>query len=100
MLNILVNAIQSIEKEGMITISTRWKNDSIEISVHDSGCGIEEQHLGRIFDPFFTTKEAGKGTGLGLSITYNIITKHNGSVTCRSKKSEGSEFIVNLPVKA
>ncbi|MCU0376798.1 MAG: PAS domain S-box protein [Bacteroidales bacterium] len=100
MLNILVNAVQSIERQGVITISTRVKNDSIEISVADSGCGIEEQHLGRIFDPFFTTKEAGKGTGLGLSITYNIITKHNGSVTCRSRKSEGSEFIVNLPLNA
>jgi signal transduction histidine kinase len=98
MLNILVNAIQAIGKEGMITISTRVVQGTIEISVSDSGCGIDEQHLGRIFDPFFTTKEPGLGTGLGLSITYNIIMKHNGSVTCRSKKSEGSEFIINLPL--
>jgi len=100
MLNILVNAIQAIGKEGMITISTRVAQGTIEISVSDSGCGIDEQHLGRIFDPFFTTKEPGLGTGLGLSITYNIIMKHNGSVTCRSKKSEGSEFIINLPLNA
>jgi signal transduction histidine kinase len=100
MLNILVNAIQAIGKEGVITISTRVAQGAMEISVSDSGCGIDEQHLGRIFDPFFTTKEAGRGTGLGLSITYNIIMKHNGSVTCRSKKSEGSEFIINLPLNA
>jgi PAS domain S-box-containing protein len=98
-LNLIANAVQSIEKEGSISIRTSFVRDHLELSISDTGCGISEENISRIFDPFFTTKETGKGTGLGLSITYNIIHEHNGSIHCNSKMNEGTIFIVNLPVQ-
>ncbi len=97
-LNILLNAIQSIEKTGSITLFTSVENDLGIIRVMDTGCGILPEDLRHIFDPFFTTKDPGKGTGLGLSISQSIIHEHSGTIECRSKKNTGSEFIVTLPV--
>ena len=74
-MNLLVNASQSIEKEGEIFIKTWHDGNSVCISIGDTGCGIKEENLNKIFEPFFTTKEVGKGTGLGLSIIYDIIKK-------------------------
>ena len=97
-LNMINNAIDAIEKDGLIEVRT-WKDDSqIVVSIKDNGPGIPEEHLTRIFDPFFTTKEVGKGTGLGLSVSYNIIQKLGGLITVESKLSEGTEFRVKLPV--
>jgi len=97
-LNMINNAIDAIEKDGLIEVST-WKDDSqIVVSIKDNGPGILKEHLTRVFDPFFTTKEVGKGTGLGLSVSYNIIQKLGGLITVESKLSEGTEFRVKLPV--
>ncbi|MCJ7601225.1 MAG: ATP-binding protein [Desulfobulbaceae bacterium] len=54
--------------------------------------------MSRVFDPFFTTKEVGKGTGLGMSIAYDIIKKHNGTITVESEVGRGTTFTVSLPV--
>ncbi|MBI2608639.1 MAG: ATP-binding protein [Deltaproteobacteria bacterium] len=97
-MNIINNATQAILKNGDIWIETKQKNNSLEISIKDNGCGIEEKYLENVFDPFFTTKEVGKGTGMGLSISYNIIKKHKGSLTVKSKKGEGTTFIITLPL--
>jgi two-component system NtrC family sensor kinase len=92
------NAIDAIEKDGLIEVRT-WKADSqIVVSVKDNGPGISEEHLTKVFDPFFTTKEVGKGTGLGLSVSYNIIQKLGGLITVESKLSQGTEFRVKLPI--
>jgi signal transduction histidine kinase len=96
-LNLLVNAMDAIEKEGKVAVRTWSENRSVFASVSDTGCGIRTEHLGRIFEPFFTTKEVGKGTGLGLSITYDIVKKHNGDITVRSKEGVGTTFIVRIP---
>ena len=96
-LNLLANAVQSVEKEGKITVTTRLGIDLLEIRIKDTGCGISEENIQKIFDPFFTTKEPGNGTGLGLSITYSIIKEHNGSISCNSEINEGSEFIITFP---
>ena len=96
--NLLVNAAQAIEKQGVIKIRT-WNGDgSIYVSISDTGQGIPEEKLNRIFEPFFTTKDAGKGTGLGLSITCDIVKKHKGEITVESKAGKGSTFIVKIPV--
>ncbi|MCK9295648.1 MAG: response regulator [Desulfobulbaceae bacterium] len=97
-MNILVNAAQSIEKKGKITIKTWSEKNSVRVAISDTGCGIAQQHLPRIFDPFFTTKEVGKGTGLGMSITYDIIKKHNGAIFVASEVGRGTTFTVSLPV--
>ena len=95
-LNVLNNAVQAIESEGKITISTSVASNMITVRISDTGAGISATNIKHIFDPFFTTKDPGKGTGLGLSITQKIIQEHGGTINCRSNIGEGSEFIINL----
>ncbi|MEA1946884.1 MAG: ATP-binding protein [Thermodesulfobacteriota bacterium] len=97
-LNLINNAIDAIEKDGLIDITTRKDDSRIVISIKDNGPGISKENLQKVFDPFFTTKEAGKGTGLGLSASYNIIEKLGGTITAESKLSEGTVFKVMLPI--
>ena len=98
-MNILVNASHAIKDKGEITIKTRQQNGHVEITIHDTGCGIPKENLSRIFDPFFTTKEVGKGTGLGLNVAYNIVKKHNGTIDVESQVGHGTTFIIKLPVE-
>jgi len=100
--NIINNAIYVMKGGGVLTISTRYDGEWVEICISDTGCGIPKEHRQRIFDPFFTTKEVGKGTGLGLWVSYNIVKKHNGIITFVTKTKEESEetgttFIIKLP---
>lgn len=103
LLNILINAMQSIERKGTadgeISIDERVENGDVAISVRDNGEGISEENIGKIFEPFFTTKSDTGGTGLGLSISYGIIREHNGSIRVLSKVGEGTEFIITLPLR-
>ena len=98
MVNLLINAVNSIEDQGEIVIKTCDKDQSIWIEVSDTGCGIPEGNLSKIFEPFFTTKEIGKGTGLGLSITYEIIQRHKGDITVKSAVGKGTTFTIRIPV--
>jgi signal transduction histidine kinase len=97
-MNLLINAIQSIPNQGTITISTQSIGKKVQLTVQDTGTGIPEKIRNKVFDPFFTTKEAGKGTGLGLSISYNIIKEHKGEIKLDSTSKQGTRFIVELPV--
>ncbi|NTV29627.1 MAG: GHKL domain-containing protein [Candidatus Omnitrophica bacterium] len=96
-LNLLVNAIQSIEAKGTITLRTRLEGEMVLVEIADTGCGMTEEVRRRVFEPFFTTKPVGKGTGLGLSLAYNIIEKHGGTISVTSRLGEGSTFSVRLP---
>jgi signal transduction histidine kinase len=98
-INLLVNAVQSIDKKGTIVLRTFHRDSNVFIEIEDNGCGIPERDQQRIFDPFFTTKEAGQGTGLGLSIVYNVLQNHQGDVTVKSVVGKGSTFILRVPVK-
>lgn len=100
-LNLLINAAQSIEKQGAITISSEIDaaEERVIITVHDTGPGIPEEIRGQLFDPFYTTKEEGKGTGLGLSVVYGIIQKHNGEITVSSEPGQGASFYLRLPLQ-
>ena len=95
--NLLVNAAQSIEDQGVITVRTWQEDNTIFLSVADTGKGIPQEIMQRIFDPFFTTKEVGKGTGLGLAICHDIITKHGGEIAVASEVGKGSVFTVSFP---
>jgi two-component system NtrC family sensor kinase len=97
-MNLLVNAVHSIEKKGEITIKTRHEGTKIRIWITDTGCGIPEENLKKIFEPFFTTKEVGKGTGLGMSIAYEIIEQHEGKIYVTSEVGKGTTFMIELPV--
>jgi len=98
-LNLLMNGIQAVEKDGVIKIRTFKEYDSVAIEISDNGCGIPKSNLNKIFDPFFTTKEVGKGTGLGLHIVYGIVHRHGGSIEVKSKVGQGTVFTVHLPLK-
>ncbi len=100
-MNLLVNAAQAIGPNvGEVKIVTTADEDSITISVSDTGGGIDNVHLSRIFDPFFTTKPVGEGTGLGLSIAFGIVDRHNGRINATSEMGKGTTFQVSLPRKA
>jgi len=93
-LNIIMNAVQSIEAKGTVSISTYENDDNIFIEVTDTGCGIPEDKIGEIFTPFYTTKG---GPGLGLSVSKSIIENYKGALNVKSKVGEGSTFTIVLP---
>jgi two-component system NtrC family sensor kinase len=95
-MNLLVNAIQAIEGEGVIGISTGREDGMVVIAISDTGCGIPENILSKVFDPFFTTKPVGVGTGLGLSIIRGIIEQHKGSLSVSSILGQGTTFTVKV----
>jgi len=97
--NLLVNALDALEKAGTITIATRRDGDYVTVAIADDGPGIPEAIQSRIFDPFFTTKPAGKGTGLGLDITQRIVVaQHCGTICVESKPGE-TRFEVAIPIE-
>ncbi len=106
-LNIIVNASHAIQdkvgnsgEKGTITISTKKRDETVEIKISDTGTGIPKEIQHRIFDPFFTTKEVGKGTGQGLAIAHSVITqKHHGTLKIESEPGKGSTFIIELPLR-
>ncbi|MFO0959787.1 MAG: PAS domain S-box protein [Isosphaeraceae bacterium] len=101
-LNILVNAIQAVEKgrppgEGRIRVALRAGPGGQVVEIADNGPGIAEEHLAKVFDPFFTTKPIGEGTGLGLAFSHGIITGHGGRIEIDSAPGQGALFRVTLP---
>jgi len=97
-MNLLMNAGQAMDEQGDIFVKTSVENNIVELSITDSGSGIDEENLSKLFDPFFTTKAVGEGTGLGLSISYGIITDHGGTIVVESEVGKGSTFKIQLPV--
>jgi two-component system sensor histidine kinase HydH len=95
LLNLLLNAVQSMEGAGTVHVRLQEHGDSVSIEVVDEGCGIAEDELHRVFDPFFTTRE--KGTGLGLAIAAKIASQHGGSLTCRPGEVHGMVFRCEIP---
>jgi signal transduction histidine kinase len=107
-LNLLTNAFYVVDEkkksgvenyEPAVSISTQRINDKVEISVTDNGNGIPQKVLDKIFQPFFTTKPTGQGTGLCLSLSYDIVKVHGGELKVETKEGEGSEFIIQIPIK-
>jgi two-component system sensor histidine kinase HydH len=96
LLNLYLNAIESMENEGIlsVTLKNTLENDGIEIRVSDTGKGISKDDLAHIFDPYFTTKAS--GTGLGLAIVHNIIEAHNGKIKVESRLGQGTTVTILL----
>jgi signal transduction histidine kinase len=99
---LFVNAVEAMENEGILGITTEWQRTekSIWIYIRDTGKGIPTEVKNQIFEPFFTTKNAVKGVGLGLSSVYAIINNHNGDIEVESEVDKGTTFIVKLPIKS
>lgn len=97
-LNLLENAIDAIDENGSITLSTHKDNNRVIMAIADSGGGIAKENLNKVFDPFFTTKAAGEGTGLGLSIVYSTLDKIGGTIEVTSEPGSGTTFTIGLPL--
>ncbi|HZO99780.1 MAG TPA: ATP-binding protein [Terriglobia bacterium] len=104
LLNLVLNGIQAIEREGRISITAGVKKSEgpgrpevVEISVADTGSGMSPETLERIFRPFYTTKRG--GTGLGLSLCRRIISQHGGTLTAESQLNKGSRFVIRIPMR-
>ncbi len=95
--NIILNAIQSIDNGGTITIVIKPWEQGISIAVTDTGCGIPEDVQDKIFNRFYTTKKDGQGTGLGLTIARNIARDIGGDIHVQSQAGMGSTFSICLP---
>lgn len=97
LLNLYINAIESMETGGKLAVAVLPDNSGskIGIRISDSGGGIDPGDLSHVFDPYFTTKAA--GTGLGLAIVHNIIEAHNGEIHVTSQPGEGTVFMIWLP---
>ncbi|MEL6649388.1 MAG: ATP-binding protein [Bacteroidota bacterium] len=109
-MNLISNAIYAIEQcerepdadgfVGELKLTTSLgPDDSVLVSISDTGCGIPPEHLNRVFDPFFTTKPVGEGTGLGLSITFGIVENHEGKIQVKSETGVGTCFELMLPLQ-
>jgi two-component system, NtrC family, sensor kinase len=102
-MNLVINARHAmLEHGGKLKISASQKDQTIEITVSDTGYGIKQEHMEQIFDSFFTTKKNQKsnehsGTGLGLAFCKKIIEEHNGRISVESRLGEGSNFRIILP---
>jgi len=95
-LNLLQNAIEAIETDGVIEIRS-WEADGhINVEIKDTGRGIPKDQLAKIFTPFFTTKE--NGSGLGLAFVSKIVRDHGGNISVSSTEGKGTSFLVSLPV--
>lgn len=93
--NIMLNAIQSLESSGTITISAKSNKKEVMIKIEDNGIGIEPKILKRVFEPLVTTKQS--GTGLGLSSCKSIIDSHGGFIEAANKFEKGAIFCIHLP---
>ncbi|MGB2869124.1 MAG: PAS domain S-box protein [Bacteroidota bacterium] len=99
-INILMNAVDAIDgKPGTIYLQSRLKGRMVEVTIRDTGKGIDPEDREKIFEPFYTTKEIGRGTGLGLWVSYGIVKNFGGNIIVESKPGEGSTFVVFLPTK-
>ena len=106
-LNLITNAFYAVDEkkkseaehyEPTVSVSTKKEANKIDIKVTDNGNGIPKKILDKIFQPFFTTKPTGQGTGLGLSLSYDIVKAHGGELKVETKESQGTTFIIILPL--
>jgi two-component system, NtrC family, sensor kinase len=98
--NLITNAVQAMEHQGILALETRTIDGGTQVRVSDTGSGIAPELLNRIFDPFFTTKPPGKGTGLGLYNIKNVIHHMHGTITVDSQVGRGSTFTLTFPGEA
>ena len=95
--NIINNALDAMLIGGRLSFSTWRKDNTVFVSISDTGKGMSEDVKKHIFDPFFTTRSP-EGTGLGMSVTYGIITRHDGKIDVKSTEGKGSTFTLRFPI--
>ncbi len=96
LINLIFNAIDAVERQGMIALRCVREDGAIHVEVEDTGCGMSADVQAKCFEPFFTTKQK-KGTGLGMSIVYGIIKRHHGTIAITSATGCGTRIGITLP---
>ena len=96
-LNILKNSFESMPEGGELSITTRLKDENVEVNITDTGSGINRSDIRRVFDPFYSTKV--KGTGLGLALTMKTVEGHGGDINCESTIAKGTTMTISFPVE-
>jgi signal transduction histidine kinase len=101
-MNILSNAVDAMTATDVptprIRITTQIVDETVQVQIADNGPGVPLEVRSKLFDPFFTTKPVGQGTGLGLSICYQIMEKHQGTITVMDTVDDGAIFVMTLPL--
>ena len=104
--NMVLNAIEAIKGDGIITISTKAVEANefigaphVRVDISDTGVGIRPENINKIYDPFYTTKDIGQGQGLGLAIAYGIVMRHNGKILVHSEYGKGTTMTVLIPIE-
>lgn len=92
--NIIINAIEAMDTNGLLTISITNADDSYNVCIKDDGKGFAQEYVSRLFEPFFTLKKT--GMGLGLTVSYSILQSHNAKIRVHSKEKQGTEFHINF----
>jgi signal transduction histidine kinase len=102
LVNLLSNAIKYNREGGDVTVRIERRPDGVNISVQDTGQGIEPEQIDHVFDKFYrgeAQEDQVKGTGLGLSIVKQIVELHHGAIHVESQPDKGSTFVVSLPLE-
>ncbi|HTD05957.1 ATP-binding protein [Undibacterium sp.] len=102
LLNLLRNALDAVENSALKKISIRLtaEDNRVNISILDTGPGLQDEAVQHLFEPFFTTKPSGKGLGLGLAISSSIVQAMNGGLSARNIAGGGAEFVIEIPLSA
>jgi signal transduction histidine kinase len=95
--NLIDNAVQAMDGEGVLTLRTAREGDRVLVDIGDTGRGIPKELRQRVFEPFFTTKPVGQGTGLGLDISYRIVVNRHGGDISLTSEPGNTHFQVRLP---
>ena len=98
-LNLITNGLDSLETNGVVSVSLVKQEDMAQLIVTDNGCGMTDEVKKHLFEPFFTSGKDAHGTGLGMSITYRIVDEHGGHIDVFSDgPGKGSSVTVRLPL--
>jgi two-component system sensor histidine kinase HydH len=96
LLNIILNANQSMPAGGQLVVKAHRENDHIAIDIADTGEGIRPDRINKLFDLFYSTKK--EGTGLGLPMAQRIVSLHGGNIQVTSQEGKGTTFSIRLPI--
>ena len=97
-INVINNALDAMPDGGSLSFTTWSNDDTVFVSISDTGKGMSEDVRKKIFDPFFTTRRP-QGTGLGMSVSYSVVKRHDGKIEVESEEGKGSTVNLSFPIK-
>lgn len=97
--NLIINAIEAIETNGIIKIESEIMKDKVNLSIIDNGVGIPQEDIDKVLTPFYSTKIGKNNFGLGLSYCYKVMKCHNGALKISSKVNQGTKMTLIFPIK-